>query len=51
MRDRHAAALARFLMGFGDDEAGRFIDHLADLVACLNADAEAFRQPGPWCDC
>jgi DNA-binding MarR family transcriptional regulator len=45
LRDRHAAVLAAFLRGFDDDqEAGRFIDHLTELVACLNSDARA--SPG-----
>jgi DNA-binding MarR family transcriptional regulator len=40
LRDRHAAVLAGFLMRFDDDEeAGRFIAHLAELVACLNTQA------------
>jgi DNA-binding MarR family transcriptional regulator len=41
MRDRHAVALAEFLMGFEDEEADRFIDHLTELVACLNTDTTA----------
>jgi DNA-binding MarR family transcriptional regulator len=42
LRDRHAAVLGSFLMGFDDDqEAGRFIDHLTELIACLNTDASA----------
>jgi DNA-binding MarR family transcriptional regulator len=42
LRDRHAAVLAAFLMGFDDDqEAGRFIDHLTELIACLNTDTSA----------
>lgn len=49
MRDRHAAALARFLTGLEDDEAGRFIGHLADLVTCLNTHAETPAE-GPPCD-
>jgi len=50
MRDRHAAALGRFLSGLEDEEARRFIDHLAELVACLNADDETSPQGGPSCD-
>ena len=42
LHDRHAAVLAAFLMGFDDDEeACRFIDHLSELIACLNTDASA----------
>ena len=37
MRDRHAPALSRFLSELGDEEAGRFIAHLSNLVTCLNA--------------
>jgi DNA-binding MarR family transcriptional regulator len=40
LRERHAPALARFLMGLKDEEAERFISHLADLVACLDDHAE-----------
>ena len=47
MRDRHAAALARFLSGLEDDEAGRFIDHLSGLVACLNETVETGPGTGP----
>jgi DNA-binding MarR family transcriptional regulator len=44
LRDRHAAVLAKFLTGFDDDEeASRFIDHLTELVACLNTQATANR--------
>jgi DNA-binding MarR family transcriptional regulator len=53
LRDRHAAALAAFLMGFDDEqEAGRFIDHLTELIACLNSDASPSggRPPGPTSD-
>jgi hypothetical protein len=40
LRDRHAAVLAAFLTGFDDDQdANRFIDHLTELIACLNTDA------------
>ena len=39
MRERNAAALVRFLKSLDDDEAERFIDHLAELVACLNGTA------------
>jgi DNA-binding MarR family transcriptional regulator len=42
LRDRHAAVLAAFLMGFDDDqEAGRFIDHLTELIARLNSGVNA----------
>ena len=47
MRDRHAPALARFLMDIGEDEAGRFVAHLANLIACLNARDEASPEDGP----
>jgi DNA-binding MarR family transcriptional regulator len=48
LRDRHAAVLAAFLMGFDDDrEASRFIDHLTELIACLNTDADAGRGRPP----
>ena len=33
MRDRHARALTRFLTDLEDEDAGRFIAHLANLVA------------------
>jgi DNA-binding MarR family transcriptional regulator len=40
LRDRHAAVLLAFLKTFDDDEeANRFIDHLTELIACLNTDA------------
>jgi DNA-binding MarR family transcriptional regulator len=35
MRDRHAAALGRFLADLDDAEAERFIDHLTKLVEYL----------------
>jgi DNA-binding MarR family transcriptional regulator len=42
LRDRHAAALTAFLAGFdNDEEAERFIDHLKQLVACLNTGTRA----------
>jgi hypothetical protein len=48
LRDRHAAVLAAFLVGFGDDEeASRFIDQLTELVACLNTEADAADVPVP----
>ncbi len=48
LRDRHASVLAAFLMGFDDnEEASRFIDHLTELVACLNTDASAPQNPLP----
>lgn len=49
MRERHAAALARFLTGLGDDEARRFVSHLADLVACLNTRDETLVEGSPEC--
>jgi DNA-binding MarR family transcriptional regulator len=46
LRDRHAAVLAAFLVGFDDDqEAGRFIDHLTELIACLNTDSKESTRP------
>jgi DNA-binding MarR family transcriptional regulator len=51
LRDRHAPALARFLVELGDEEAERFIGHLADLVACLNDHAESIRQGRPPSHC
>jgi len=47
LRQRHAPALARFLMGLGDDEARHFIAHLTELVACLNAHAESVTGDKP----
>lgn len=47
LRERHAPALASFLMGLGEEEAECFISHLADLVACLNDHAENAHQGGP----
>jgi len=44
LRDRHAPALARFLTALGEEEAERFIGHLADLVACLNDHAGTSRE-------
>ena len=38
MRGRHAAPLLRFLGELDDDEADRFIDHLASLVAHVKDD-------------
>jgi DNA-binding MarR family transcriptional regulator len=48
MRDRHADALTRFLRDLDDEEAGRFVAHLANLLAHLNARDD---DPGgnPWC--
>jgi DNA-binding MarR family transcriptional regulator len=48
LRDRHATVLAAFLRGFDDDqEAGRFIDHLTELIACLNSDASISGERPP----
>lgn len=48
VRERHAGALAEFLQSSEDDEeTDRFIDHPADLVACLNGeDAAGACLPG-----
>jgi DNA-binding MarR family transcriptional regulator len=51
LRERHAPALARFLMGLGEEEAERFIGHLAELVACLNDHTESSRQVSPPSGC
>jgi hypothetical protein len=39
MRDRHAAPLGRFLGDLDDEQAERFIDHLATLIAHLRDEA------------
>lgn len=49
MRDRHATALDRFLLGLNDAEAARFIDHLTDLVACLSSDIEGVSEADHGC--
>ena len=42
LRDRHALWRRPVFDGFDDDEeACRFIDHLSELIACLNTDASA----------
>ena len=38
MRNRYGASLRHFLMQLDDEEAGRFIDHLALLIDCLRDD-------------
>jgi DNA-binding MarR family transcriptional regulator len=48
MRDRHAGALTRFLTDLDDEEAGRFIAHLANLLAHLNARGD-YPGDNPWC--
>ena len=49
MRDRHAPALTRFLTDLEDEDAGRFIAHLANLVAHLNARDDNYPGGNPWC--
>ena len=45
MRDRHAAALQRFLAGLDEEEADRFIDHLIALIAHLRDDQDRASPP------